>query len=116
MPKTIKPENKATDLPADWMIERAIEILDFSSSVSHVKEAPFAYASVINLAHYVGEHETAPVNPDLLIAREACAKMYEEYSIYEDYPEKYRSGEFDENDEELNIALRAIKLYKESIK
>lgn len=60
------------------------------------------------LARYIAQHEQEPVDPDLLLAREATARS----TLGPGWPEKYRSGAHDDH-ATVQAALAAIKLFKE---
>lgn len=69
-------------LPPEWAIERAIEILyeDYRiaapPTVTDVTTYPKVYASVLNVAQYVTQHEQEPVDPLLAKAREIVVEFY----------------------------------------
>ena len=57
------------------------------------------YDSIQNLARYIEQHETPPVVPLLIEAREICAKQYEAESqpAAKYLARQARSGEYDEH-------------------
>lgn len=69
-------------LPPMWAIERAIDILYRHCTVAarpafnEVAKYPKVYASVLNVAQYVTQHEQEPVDPLLLKAREIVVEFY----------------------------------------
>lgn len=64
-----------TTLPADWAIERAIEVGGFVTPVALVKEHHLCYPTIINVARYIETKEQPPVDPWLLQARELAADL-----------------------------------------
>lgn len=58
-------------------------------------------------ARYIAQHEQPPVDPDLLTAREICAKAAEGFGL-ESAPASYRNGDYD-NDSEVQFALSKLK-------
>lgn len=66
-------------LPADWAIDKAVELLRKAGSTyyaEYVKPSPDLYPACCAFARYIEEHEEPPVDPVLLAAREH-AKMLE---------------------------------------
>lgn len=98
-----------TDKPADWAIQKACDLLNEAIDkpnwwvVSDAKRNPM----FITFARYIESHEEAPVDPDLLIAREACAVGWGM-----DRQQKIMAGEWDGN-APVQDCLRAIKLFRE---
>lgn len=60
-------------------------------------------------ARYIAAHEKPPVDPDLLIAREASADIWGDN---DDERAITMTGKYDDS-EAVGSALRAIKLYRE---
>ena len=120
---TKKEEQKmANDFPPDWAIEKAIagnngiDCYETPWTVEEIKRSGriLRYtAMALDFAQYIAEHEPAPIviDPDLLLAREVVAAVYEKadcpYSA-----QQARSGE-DDDELEMAIALAAIKACKE---
>jgi hypothetical protein len=112
---------EANDVP-DWAIEKALIEPNENSpgstgskwTVKEIKEAngTLRYATaVMAFARYIAAHEKPPVDPDLLIAREAAAQVYDEGG-HPNHAKGCRDGRFDGN-YDVTMPLRAIKLYKE---
>ena len=95
----------------DALLIRAHEILH--PHYKGTREKRLAEAKVWfacqNLASYLMQHEEAPVDPLLEIAREACAEWFERVG-HASLSGEYRNGVYDEaEDRELTIALNAAR-------
>ena len=69
------------DMPADWAIGRACELADCRSmkeDIMQKHETHWGEGAVVALARYIEAHEQPPVDPDLVTAREICAKVAKE--------------------------------------
>ncbi len=69
------------DMPADWAIDKACQLCDCMSckrDVIRKHETHWAEGAVMQLARYIEAHEQPPVDPDLVTAREICAKVAKE--------------------------------------
>ncbi|HET8729512.1 MAG TPA: hypothetical protein VFM34_00165 [Moraxellaceae bacterium] len=84
----------ASDTPPQWAIDRAYELVGEG----------YAYTA---FARYIAEHEQPPVDPDLLTAREICARVADEIGREGDAG-NYRDGIYD-FDEELKFALSKLR-------
>lgn len=97
------------DIP-HWAKKRACELAngEGGSAVcwrpSHVGE----FALLTALARYIAEHEDTPVDPDLIKAREICARVTEEWWGGQNQVVNYRYGTYD-TDPEVQFALTALK-------
>ncbi|MBB5985986.1 hypothetical protein [Sphingobium lignivorans] len=113
-------------LPADWAIERVLKRIDSSElypsiasmlTAEDVKRAtrlsnPMISAqTILVFAEYIEEHEAAPPDADLLLAREICAAQVEGIGRLERAID-YRSGRYDKA-RRLTAALKAIKTSRE---
>lgn len=96
-----KPIEVNGKTPAEWAIERAGKLFDEGYD-EHL-------TSTQSFARYIEQHEEAPVDPDLEIAREAAANSREAAGAFSDYVEYMRLGHYD-TDSEVQSALAAIKL------
>ena len=65
------------------------------------------YATLTTLARYIAKHEEPPVDPDLIKAREICARVVEGIDKHFVAAE-YRKGIYD-NLSEVQFALTALK-------
>ena len=102
----------AAPLPADRYLEAAWARGRYGFFPSdYMRKYPNGYAHVIELARMIEKYEPIPepVDPDLLIAREAAARILEEDEKYET-ARVFRKGEFDEF---LKNEVAAIKLARE---
>ena len=68
----------ADELPPDWAIARAIELVAAANAVEGPMPTVEAvksgkYAGYTIFAAYIAQHEQEPVDPLLLVAREICA-------------------------------------------
>lgn len=106
------------EFPPNWAIARALQILEMENtwSIQEIKEGGGAYTVILKIARYVDANEDPQDNPDVVLAREACAQHHEEFLEEPDEAQHYRNGEYDVNCDMQQCALRAIKLYKESLK
>lgn len=73
------------DIPADWAIERACELANANGAmwtVENAKKVKFdattGPTTMQAFARYIEAHEQPPVDPDLVTAREICAKVAKE--------------------------------------
>ena len=69
---------------------------------------------VYMLARYIAQHEQPPIDPDLVKAREICARVAEEVAA--DRPEfqaHYRDGTYDE-DTDVQFVLSTLKEIRNS--
>jgi hypothetical protein len=79
--------------------------------LAEAESAPTWAGSLRNaFARYIASKEEPPVDPDLLIAREAAAEVNR--NDFPIFAKDVRVGEHDDR-VEVACALRAIKLYKE---
>lgn len=110
----------ATNNPPEWAVRRACEIVKPNPEAALAKFAQtkteperFAGSDLERVARYVAEHEEPPVDPDLLIAREACARYHGRYAASDALPRSYRLGCFDTDDDAMQCALLALQLKAE---
>lgn len=99
-----------TDEIPQWALKRAYDLIDREpfDTLGRVFDRSVARA----FARYIAEHEEPPVDPDLLLAREACANLLEENNIRQPAADLYRGGEYDDTANIL-LALKTIRLYRE---
>ena len=101
------------DMPADWAIERACELVNAAGggtlSVKIAKGAiGLGHNLALNaLARYIEAHEQPPVDPDLETAREICAKVAKELA-HRGAAAMYLKTELDA-DPEVQFALAKLK-------
>ena len=98
------------DMPADWAIERACRLADCRSikeDIVRKHETHWGEGAVIALARYIEAHEQPPVDPDLVTAREICAKVADELARTT-LAVQYRDSTFDES-HEVQFALAKLK-------
>ena len=88
---------KTEDEIPEWALKRADALIIKTGDTLHE-----------GFARYIAQHEEPPVDPDLLLAREAAATC----GWSEDHPDLWYSGDKDHLGPVVG-ALRAIKLYKE---
>lgn len=93
----------------DWAYKRVVDIY------RQTPNGHFIYAGAVKglplwdaFAKYISEHEEPPVDPDLILARKACASRP---GIHSKDAEAYFSGHFD-NSVNVQSALRAIKMVR----
>jgi hypothetical protein len=99
------------DMPADWAIERAIELVNVDGSTytheSLTQNHIVGWSLGKAFARYIEAHEQPPVDPDLVTAREICAKVTRQW--HETSAEnRYLKG-LDDNDAEVQFALAKLK-------
>lgn len=88
-----------------WAIKRVYELMDAEYGKGNWQAAPPANPNAF--ARYIAKHEQPPVDPDLVKAREICARVAEATGMVHT-PTRYRSGTYD-NDPEVQFALSALK-------
>lgn len=105
----------ADDVP-DWAIKKALPS-NSGWTVSDVRDnsalefpAPFGLV-VLELARRIAASEPEPVGPDLVKAREICARVADEVAADRpDFQAHYRDGSYDDDDDpEVQFALSALK-------
>lgn len=85
-----------------WAKERADDLCDAEVAMGNIgSTAMFA------LSRYIAQHEQPPVDPDLVKAREICARVAHDFSSI-DILDAYRAGKFDD-EAEVQFALSALK-------
>jgi hypothetical protein len=92
--RTEQPAEVVGDAP-DWAVERVRQIDD--GNHIHLRNA---------FARYIAAHEEAPVDPDLLLAREICALNCQ--VRYPAQAHEYRRGRADESDY-VAVAIDGIR-------
>lgn len=98
------------DMPADWAIDKACQLCDCMSckrDVMRKHETHWAEGAVMQLARYIEAHEQPPVDPDLVTAREICARVCNDFGLHS-RAKAYRDGDYDA-EEELQFALAKLK-------
>lgn len=98
------------DMPADWAIDKACQLCDCMSckrDVIRKHETHWAEGAVMQLARYIEAHEQPPVDPDLVTAREICARVCNDFGRTSN-AKAYRDGDYDA-EEELQFALAKLK-------
>lgn len=101
-------------LPEDRFIEQVLREMGYESfTVNDVRASPQFHPSVLYAANLLAkldkyEPQPKPVDPDLLIAREAVAST----CTTERFVNKYRAGDFDDSSGIIG-ALRALQLARE---
>lgn len=99
------------DMPADWAIERAIELVNVDGSTytheSLTQKHIAGWSLCKAFARYIEAHEQPPVDPDLVTAREICAKVAKELA-QRGVAAMYLKTELDA-DPEVRFALAKLK-------
>lgn len=92
-----------------WAKERACELVNAECGKDDFWEPDDAddIATVRSLARYIAKHEQLSVDPDLVKAREICARVVREHER-EGFESKYLAGDYDD-DPEVQFALAALK-------
>lgn len=103
--------SKDEEVP-DWAWMRAVELANADGSNWEI-ESFKGWSAGKAFAAYIAQHEDEPVDPDLLIAREAAGQVYDDCGCPV-FSRQFRDGEQDFLDT-ICIALRAIKLYREKV-
>lgn len=89
------------DMPADWAIERAYELSLFDhGAITERTDWRLGFA------RYIEAHEQPPVDPDLVTAREICAKVADQ--LGDPAASGYRSG-LNDDGERVQFALAKLK-------
>lgn len=96
------------DMPADWALERAMELANanganWTGARCHDHDGQTLYT----LARYIEAHEQLPVDPDLVTAREICARVFDSVSFF-GLAKMARDGRAD-TAEEVEFALAKLK-------
>lgn len=99
-----------------WAKQRACELANAVSGFSQWKRhevGKVGYPTLTAFARYIAQHEQPPVDPDLVKAREICARVAEELAKHEFFEgmvwaADYRKGFYDD-DPEVQFALSALK-------
>lgn len=96
-----------------WAFDRACELTNIDGSSYDSKDPRFrapdvgAYSIGKAFARYIAQHEQPPVDPDLVKAREICARAAKAVGQANN-PMRYRAGDYDD-DPEVQFALSALK-------
>lgn len=108
-------------MPADWAIERArtlycegYELVYGASTVEQIKDSDVSSPwkrLILKFATYIEAHEEAPVDPDLILAREAAAEFWLGDENWQ-FSENCKAGDRDKT-RDIRIPLAAIKLARE---
>ena len=103
---------EAADEIPHWAKVRACELANAEGSVARWRPDEVDYLPLLRaLARLIAKHEPEPVDPDLLLAREAVADLYAENGLLIIAAE-IREGNSDDCFA-VQSALRAIKLARE---
>lgn len=103
------------DIPADWVLKAAGEKSGWVNF--HIEDLRARYRHGVNgayraLCDMIAENESSPVDRKILIAREACAQIYDDE--YPTVARDYRDGNRDnDGDAEFHASIRAIELYEQ---
>jgi len=102
------------DMP-DWVLKHVLKMTGSDNTIvnarSHYRSGH--YRTFAALCNTILAYEKPPVDPDLLIAREACAQ----YAVGHDWSgaaEGYRNGEYDFHPA-INKCRIAVKLAREGV-
>lgn len=95
------------NLPADWAITKALELMGSATTLADVKRFPAGYPNTIRVASYIEQHKEPPVDPLLIEAREICAK-WRETKGYAHGAAMYREGGYDDYSI-MKVALAALR-------
>ena len=99
------------DMPADWAIERAIELVNVDGSTytheSLTQKHIVGWSLGKAFARYIEAHEQPPVDPDLETAREIAA-AFASYFSSRVMPSDCKNGEFDHTTA-VQFALAKLK-------
>lgn len=100
------------DMPADWAIERAIELVNVDGSTytheSLTQKHIVGWSLGKAFARYIEAHEQPPVDPDLVTAREICAMVADQWDSGDGAEGRYRAGCFD-NDADIQFVVAKLK-------
>ena len=103
------------DMPADWALERACALGNAAGSgterwpisvIPAIKKLD-VHPGMLAFARYIEAHEQPPVDPDLVTAREICARVCNDFGQTSS-AKAYRDGDYDA-EEELQFALAKLK-------
>ena len=99
----------SNDIP-QWAKERACELAndECGRHAWFPDDCNQGYTTLTALARYIAKHEDPPVDPDLITAREICARVAEELGGGQNQVVNYRDGTYD-TDPEVQFALTALK-------
>lgn len=103
------------NMPADWAIRRALELIEIGSMWSRddlfclVKKQEPSCRPITAFARYIEKHENPPVNPDVLAVREILS----EFSQLREHKEQYLGGVYD-NTGSFHRAVLAYRRIKGS--
>lgn len=84
-----------SDTPPQWAVDRAYELVGEG----------YAYTA---FARYIAEHEQPPVDPDLLTAREICARVADQIAFNDECSTEYCEGKYD-TAPEMQFVLSKLK-------
>ena len=93
------------DIP-QWAKERACELANEAKEMPgywNPEDVVGCKSPLTALARYIAKHEEPPVDPDLITAREICARVCVHHDAL-----LYREGHFD-SDPEVQFALTKLK-------
>ena len=92
------------DIP-QWAKKRACELAndECGRHAWFPADCNQGYTSLTALARYIAKHEEPPVDPDLITAREICARVCVHHDAL-----LYREGHFD-SDPEVQFILTKLK-------
>lgn len=98
------------DIP-QWAKERACELANEAKEMPgywNPEDVVGCNSPLTAFARYIAKHEEPPVDPDLITAREICARVTEEWWGGQNQVVNYRYGTYD-TDPEVQFALTALK-------
>ena len=103
-----------TEAMPDWVLIEAAKRTNWYMPVDCIHERYSTLSDAFRaLCDMILKHEQPPVDPDLLLAREAAAWVWDSQGFYgPSYASKIREGTKD-HELAVEISLRAIKLVKE---
>ena len=96
------------DMPADWALERAMELANANgANWTGARCHDHGDRTLYTLARHIEAHEQPPVDPDLETAREICARVFDSVSFF-GLAKMARDGRAD-TAEEVEFALAKLK-------
>lgn len=99
----------SNDIP-QWAKERACELAndECGRHAWFPDDCNQGYTTLTALARYIAKHEDPPVDPDLITAREICARVAGEVAAFTDEADKYRDGTYDSTTD-VQFAIAKLK-------
>lgn len=98
----------SNDIP-QWAKERACELAndECGRHAWFPDDCNQGYTTLTALARYIAKHEDPPVDPDLITAREICARVVDEIDR-SGIADKYRDGTYDSTTD-VQFAIAKLK-------